>query len=115
MLDHPHLRLFVFYLSVLSVLLSVPFLGLITTLLTYAPSSPRTASWGTAATLLVYLWTLAIGRGLCHATVGGCVGTWYFEREDQEYSGPLEVTKASIGEWTRLSSRSELPPQRRGS
>ncbi|GAA5992592.1 hypothetical protein JCM10908_002679 [Rhodotorula pacifica] len=99
-LAHPSLIFLAIFLSLLSAIITIPFLSLIATLLSYAPTSPHTASWGTALTLLVYLWTLAIGRGLSHAIVGGCIGTWYFEREDDEYQGPAEVTRASIARAT---------------
>ncbi|GAA5872411.1 hypothetical protein JCM3774_004513 [Rhodotorula dairenensis] len=99
-LAHPSLIFLAIFLSLLSAVITIPFLSLIATLLSYAPTSPYTASWGTAWTLLVYLWTLAIGRGLSHAIVGGCIGTWYFERDDDEYQGPAEVTRASIARAT---------------
>ncbi|TKA50643.1 hypothetical protein B0A53_06371 [Rhodotorula sp. CCFEE 5036] len=99
-LAHPSLIVLAISLSLLSAILTLPFLSLIATLLSYSPSSPKIASWGTAWTVLVYWWTLAIARGLSHAVVGGCIGTWYFEREDDEYQGPAEVTRASIARAT---------------
>ncbi|GAA6003949.1 choline transporter-like family protein [Rhodotorula paludigena] len=95
-LSHPALVLMALSLSLISAIVTLPFVSIIASLLAHGPQSPSLASWGTALTVLVFFWTLAIGRGLSHAIVGGCVGTWYFEREGDEYQGPLEVTKASI-------------------
>ncbi|BGP20959.1 hypothetical protein JCM10213_007124 [Rhodosporidiobolus nylandii] len=99
-LSHPPLILLSLCLSLASTVITLPLVSLITTLLAHTPDSPRLASWGSALTLLVYLWTLAIGRGLSHAVVGGCIGTWYFEREGDEYQGPIEVTRASLARAT---------------
>ncbi|GAA5852117.1 hypothetical protein JCM8547_000162 [Rhodosporidiobolus lusitaniae] len=99
-LSHPPLILLALSLALISTVVTLPLVSLITTLLSQSPTSPQLASWGAATTLLVYLWTLAIGRGLSHAIVGGCIGTWYFEREGDEYQGPLEVTKASLARAT---------------
>ncbi|KPV72790.1 uncharacterized protein RHOBADRAFT_55473 [Rhodotorula graminis WP1] len=95
-LNHPPLILLALTLSLLSAVITLPFASLIASLLAHAPQSPHLASWGSALTLLVFFWTLAIGRGVSHAVVGGCIGTWYFEREGDEYQGPLEVTRAAI-------------------
>ncbi|GAA6053988.1 hypothetical protein JCM3770_002406 [Rhodotorula araucariae] len=95
-LSHPPLILLALVLSLLSAVITLPFISLIAMLLAHAPQSPHLASWGSVLTLLAFFWTLAIGRGLSHAVVGGCIGTWYFEREGEEYQGPLEVTKAAI-------------------
>ncbi|BGP44098.1 hypothetical protein JCM10450v2_008315 [Rhodotorula kratochvilovae] len=95
-LSHPPLILLALTLSLLSAIITLPFVSLIAMLLAHAPQSPHLASWGSALALLVFFWTLAIGRGLSHAVVGGCIGTWYFEREGEEYQGPLEVTRASV-------------------
>ncbi|GJN94598.1 hypothetical protein Rhopal_007681-T1 [Rhodotorula paludigena] len=95
-LSHPALVLMALSLSLISAIVTLPFVSIVASLLAHGPQSPSLASWGTALTVLVFFWTLAIGRGLSHAIVGGCVGTWYFEREGEEYQGPLEVTKASI-------------------
>ncbi|GAA5990425.1 hypothetical protein JCM11641_007940 [Rhodosporidiobolus odoratus] len=99
-LSHPPLILLALTLSLASTVVTLPLISLITNLLAHTPDSPALAGWGAALTLLVYLWTLAIGRGLSHAVVGGCIGTWYFEREGEEYKGPLEVTKASLARAT---------------
>ncbi|GAA5831608.1 hypothetical protein JCM11251_000767 [Rhodosporidiobolus azoricus] len=99
-LTHPPLIVLSLSLSLLSTILSLPFLSLITSLLSLSPTSPHLASWGTAFVLLVYFWTLAIGRGIMHAVVGGCVGTWYFERDGEGYQGVVEVTKASLARAT---------------
>ena len=96
-LSHPPLILLALTLSLLSAILTLPFATLIASLLAHAPQAPHLASWGSALVLLVFFWTLAIGRGVSHAVVGGCIGTWYFEREGDEYQGPLEVTRAAIG------------------
>ncbi|GAA5849278.1 hypothetical protein JCM9279_006434 [Rhodotorula babjevae] len=95
-LSHPPLILLALTLSLLSAIITLPFASLIAALLAHAPQSPHLASWGSALALLVFFWTLAIGRGVSHAVVGGCIGTWYFEREGDEYQGPLEVTRAAI-------------------
>ncbi|GAA5913709.1 hypothetical protein JCM8208_003862 [Rhodotorula glutinis] len=95
-LSHPPLILLALTLSLLSAVITLPFATLIASLLAHAPQAPHLASWGSALALLVFFWTLAIGRGVSHAVVGGCIGTWYFEREGDEYQGPLEVTRAAI-------------------
>ncbi|GAA5977740.1 hypothetical protein JCM21900_006185, partial [Sporobolomyces salmonicolor] len=97
---HPPLILLALALSLLSALVSVPFLALIASLLAHAPSAPRLASYGSAFVLLVYVWTLSCLRGVCHAVVGGVVGSWYFERDGEEHPGVLEVTRASVARAT---------------
>ncbi|GAA6030565.1 hypothetical protein JCM8097_006211 [Rhodosporidiobolus ruineniae] len=99
-LSHPPLLLLALAFSLLTTALSLPFLYLLSVLLSLSPTHPTLASFGAAFVTLVYLWTLAIGRGIVHATVGGCVGTWYFEREGEEYQGAVEVTKASFARAT---------------
>ncbi|GAA5919214.1 hypothetical protein JCM6882_002779 [Rhodosporidiobolus microsporus] len=99
-ISNPPLVVLALTLALTSTILTLPLVSLITTLLSLSPTSPLLASWGAAFALLVYLWTLAIGRGVSHAVVGGCVGTWYFEREGEGYQGPLEVTKASLARAT---------------
>ncbi|GAA5914246.1 hypothetical protein JCM5296_006121 [Sporobolomyces johnsonii] len=97
---HPPLILLALALSLLSALVSVPFLALLASLLARAPSAPHLASYGSAFVLLVYVWTLSCLRGVCHAVVGGVVGSWYFEREGEEHPGVLEVTRASVARAT---------------
>ncbi|GAA6016728.1 hypothetical protein JCM10207_000161 [Rhodosporidiobolus poonsookiae] len=99
-LSHPPLILLALALSLASTIITLPLVSLITALLSQSPTSPNIASWGSVLTLLVYLWTLAIGRGLSHAVVGGCIGTWYFEREGDEYQGPVQVMRASLARAT---------------
>ncbi|GEM11914.1 choline transporter-like family protein [Rhodotorula toruloides] len=105
-LSHPPLVVLALALSLTSLALTIPCLTIIASLLSLSPTHPHLASYGTAFTLLVYLWSLAILRGISHATVGGVVGWWYFEREEEEEGGqgvvlgPMEVTRAAVARAT---------------
>ncbi|BGP36036.1 hypothetical protein JCM10296v2_007888 [Rhodotorula toruloides] len=104
-LSHPPLIVLALALSLTSLAVTIPFLTVIASLLSLSPTHPHLASYGTAFTLLVYLWSLAILRGVSHATVGGVVGWWYFEREEEEGGqgvalGPTEVTGAAVARAT---------------
>jgi hypothetical protein len=98
-ISNPPLVLLCLAISVISTILTVPFLFIFAGILSswrYL-GSWLGASWGSLAVLGVYLWTLAILRGLQRVTVAGVVGAWYFERHDPSYPAPFEVTKAAFG------------------
>lgn len=105
LLSNPPLILLCLLLSLLATIVALPFLFILANLM-YDSSTlePRAAAWsphglsgwGALATLVVYLWTLAIIRGTQKVTVAGCVGAWYFERDQPARPSPFEVTKASL-------------------
>ncbi|GAA6007714.1 hypothetical protein JCM11491_003937 [Sporobolomyces phaffii] len=83
-IHHPPLILLSLVLSFVSTVLSLPFLALITTLLSLSPSHPKLASYGSSFTLFTYVWTLSMLRGIGKATTSGVVGSWYFEGQEHE-------------------------------
>lgn len=102
--SHPPLILLCLALSLLSTVLTIPFLFVLASLLSDRSSLPLSGwiphgalGWGSVAVLAVYLWTLAIARGVQRVTVAGVVGAWYFERHEPTYPSPFEVTKAAFG------------------
>ncbi|GAA5879457.1 hypothetical protein JCM16303_003209 [Sporobolomyces ruberrimus] len=84
---HPPLILLALVLSFISTILSLPFLTLITSLLSLAPSHPKLAGFGSSFVLFDYVWTLAMLRGIGKATTSGVVGSWYFEGQEREAAG----------------------------
>jgi len=105
LISNPPLILLCLLLSLLATVVALPFLFILANLMydssTSTPRDPAwsphgLSGWGALATLVVYLWTLAIIRGTQKVTVAGCVGAWYFERDRPARPSPFEVTKASF-------------------
>lgn len=110
-IHHPPLILLSLVLSFASTLLSIPFLALITSLLSLSPSHPKLAGYGSTFVLFTYVWTLSLLRGIGKATTSGVVGTWYFEgqaRDEEDHAAedgeeetagpsPIQVTQAALG------------------
>lgn len=58
------------------------------------------ASWESILTMLVWVWTLAILRGVQKVTVAGVVGNWYFNRHEPIRPSIVEITSEAFGRAT---------------
>lgn len=54
------------------------------------------ASWETFFTMLVWVWSLGILRGIQKVTVAGVVGNWYFNRHEPVRPSIVEITSSSF-------------------
>ena len=71
-------------------IISIPFLTLIFRLLLigYFPNSPTAgkvewhvrgwADWAIAATVVIWLWSWGVARGILRVSCAGVIGAWYF-------------------------------------
>ncbi|GAA5939613.1 uncharacterized protein JCM15063_005233 [Sporobolomyces koalae] len=110
-MHHPPLVLLSLVLSFVSTLLSLPFVALVTSLLSLSHNQPKLASYGSTFAIFSYVWTLAVLRGIGKATTSGVVGSWYFEGQSEQHEqgdngdfrlspGPVQVTQAAFARAT---------------
>lgn len=102
-MSHPPLIALCLSLSLLSTILTIPFLFILASLFSHDPASSHTSSWlpsGSAhykalATMVLFLWTLGILRGIQKVTVAEVVGHWYFDAATASTS-VLSTTRAAF-------------------
>lgn len=94
-ISHSPILILCLALSLSSALLTLPFLAILSNLL----SSTNLSFYSKLTSgfvLVTWVWTLSIIRGIQRVTVAGVVGSWYFDRHEESHPSAIEVTNKSF-------------------